>query len=138
MKTKHQGFTLIELMIVINILALLAAIAYPAYETFIRRTRLENVRSELLQNAKNLERYYAQKATFSGYPAASLVQNEYFTIGFISSAPPSASGYTLQAVPASNYASRETCTVFLNDSGIFWAVSKGGQSCPGYEEPHSK
>ena len=73
--TLQKGFTLVELLIVIVILTILATLAYPSYERFIRKSRLENVRSELLINAHNLERFYAQNRTFENFPATDLVQN---------------------------------------------------------------
>lgn len=165
MKTNQSGFNLIELLIVIVIIALLAVIAMPSFDSFIRSSRLANVRSELAHNGALLERYYAQKSTFIGFEDKDLVQNEYFDITFMAAAktpaantpatPPAANqvsgvieeadntsnpsdaGYILQAAPNSEYADKETCTVFMNDSGIFWAVNKNAsEPCPGYEEPH--
>lgn len=139
MKIRQQGLTLIELMIVVVILAILATIAYPSYQQFIRQTRLANVRTELVQNANQLERYYRQRGTFvgadTGANAITLVQNNFFTVSF--NGAPTAAGYILQAAPNANN-SGETCTVFLNDSGIFWATSsQTGTVCPGYETPVS-
>ena len=84
MKNKSQGFTLPELLVVVLIIAILATIGYPSYQRYVRKTRLESVRSELLINAQNLERYYAQHATVkaeAGNPSLPpLVQNQYFNI----------------------------------------------------------
>ena len=133
---KHQqGFTLIELLIVVVIAAILATIAYPSYQNYIRQTRLAAVRTQMLHNAQQLERYYTQKSTFVGFPAGNLQQNQYFDIGF--EGTPSDSGYILKAVPNKETNADETCTVYYNDSGIIWANSDK-QNCPGYEIPKSE
>lgn len=139
---KHQqGFTLIELLIVVVIAAILATIAYPSYQNYIRQTRLASVRTQMLHNAQQLERYYTQKRTFKDFPdnedfpAKNLQQNQYFDIGF--EGTPSDSGYILKAVPNKETNANETCTVYYNDSGIIWA-SSDKQNCPGYEMPKSE
>ncbi|MEZ7693691.1 type IV pilin protein [Neisseria sp. 27098_8_139] len=133
---KHQqGFTLIELLIVVVIAAILATIAYPSYQNYIRQTRLAAVRTQMLHNAQQLERYYTQKSTFVGFPAGNLQQNQYFNIGF--EGEPSDSGYILKAEPNKETNANETCTVYYNDSGIIWA-SSDKQNCPGYEMPKSE
>ena len=133
---KHQqGFTLIELLIVVVIAAILATIAYPSYQNYIRQTRLAAVRTQMLHNAQQLERYYTQKRTFVGFPAGNLQQNQYFNIGF--EGEPSDSGYILKAEPNKETNANETCTVYYNDSGIIWA-SSDKQNCPGYEMPKSE
>lgn len=130
---KHQqGFTLIELLIVVLIAAILATIAYPSYQNYIRQTRLAAVRTQMLHNAQQLERYYTQKSTFKDFPAENLQQNQYFDISFSKGADPSDSGYILKAVPNKETNADETCTVYYNDSGIIWANSDK-QNCPGYE-----
>ncbi|WP_154953230.1 type IV pilin protein [Neisseria flavescens] len=133
---KHQqGFTLIELLIVVVIAAILATIAYPSYQNYIRQTRLAAVRTQMLHNAQQLERYYTQKSTFKDFPAENLQQNQYFNIGF--EGEPSDSGYILKAEPNKETNANETCTVYYNDSGIIWA-SSDKQNCPGYEMPKSE
>ena len=133
---KHQqGFTLIELLIVVVIAAILATTAYPSYQNYIRQTRLAAVRTQMLHNAQQLERYYTQKSTFEGFSDKNLQQNQYFDIGF--KGEPSNSGYILKAVPNKETNADETCTVFYNDSGIIWA-SSDKQNCPGYEMPKSE
>ena len=127
---KHQqGFTLIELLIVVVIAAILATIAYPSYQNYIRQTRLASVRTQMLHNAQQLERYYTQRSTFVGFPPENLQQNQYFDISFSEGADPSDSGYILKAVPNKETNAYETCTVYYNDSGIIWANSDK-QNCP--------
>lgn len=57
---QQSGFTLVELMVAIAILAILAAIAYPNYQTYIQRARMEAARTELVDNIKMLEKRYSQ------------------------------------------------------------------------------
>ena len=110
----QRGFTLPELLIVVLVVAILATIAYPSYDSYIRNSRIENARSDLLLNAQNIERYYIQNRSFSGFNAANLKQNQYFDISFNSQ---TADTFTLQAVANSNN-SNESRVLRVDDSNI--------------------
>lgn len=56
MPAKEGGFTLIELMIAVAVIGILAAIAYPAYTDYVRRSHRAEAKSLLLQDAQFLER----------------------------------------------------------------------------------
>ncbi|ENU10697.1 type IV pilin protein [Acinetobacter calcoaceticus] len=56
---KYEGFTLIELMIVVAIIAILAALAYPSYTQYKIRGNRADVQSEMMQTAQRLQSYYA-------------------------------------------------------------------------------
>lgn len=59
--TKHaQGFTLIELMIVVAIVSILSAIAYPSYRQFVLKGRRAEGRAALVGILQAQERYYTQ------------------------------------------------------------------------------
>ena len=129
MKNVQKGFTLTELLIAVVILSILTLIAYPSYKAYTRRIRLSEVKSTLLMNAQNLERYYRQKGTFDNYDPKKLKQNKYFNITLSKVTP---DHFTLQAVPDPATNEGETCIVTLNDGGPLSAAGNG-QSCPDFD-----
>lgn len=66
MKTdgKKRGFTLIELMIALAIVAILAAIAYPSYRRSVMKSRRSDAEVALRQTAQQLERCYTNFGTY--------------------------------------------------------------------------
>lgn len=113
-KQSSAGFTLIEVMIIVVIVGILAAIAWPSYQNFLRQTRLERARADLLTNAQMMERFYSQCHTFTPASGAQAPCNvaapalttsdevsRFFTIRYGANNP-GANNYELVAAPLAN------------------------------------
>ncbi len=102
-----RGFTLIELMIVVAIVGILSAIAYPSYTDSVRKSRRTDGESALVDAAQRLEVYYASQASYTTTltvpdPDISATSPEgYYTISILAAtvACPVASCYVLNAAP---------------------------------------
>ncbi|MBN2692879.1 MAG: prepilin-type N-terminal cleavage/methylation domain-containing protein [Burkholderiaceae bacterium] len=65
---RNRGFTLIELMIVVAIIAILSAIAIPAYNQYVTRSKLTEAFSNLSSMSVALQQYYQDNRTYVGAP----------------------------------------------------------------------
>lgn len=63
---RARGFTLIEMVVVMTILAILTAIAIPSYWAFIARSNRSEARSQLLMAAAWVERWRTQSGSYLG------------------------------------------------------------------------
>jgi len=82
---RATGFTLIEVMITVAIIAILAAVAIPSYTDYITRSKIQEATSSLLSMRTKLEQFYQDQRTFSGACAPGTVAPKpaglkYFTI----------------------------------------------------------
>ena len=136
MKNQPAGFTLIELMITVAIIAILAAIAYPSYREQIARGRRGDAQAALLSTAQWLERQYTITNAYNKKPDGSAINSaalpalnsrtaEAYALSFgntTASAIPSDSAYSLRIVPQGAM-SGDRCGTFTLDNTGAKAVS---------------
>jgi type IV pilus assembly protein PilE len=79
----QAGFTLIEMMVVVAIVTILAAVAFPAYTDYIIRSKITEATSTLSDMRVKMEQYYQDNRTYVGACAGSTVAplptGKYFT-----------------------------------------------------------
>lgn len=62
-----RGFTLIELMIVVAVVAILAAVSYPLYSDQVRKSRRAQAKADLVEYAQLAERFHTVNNTYVGF-----------------------------------------------------------------------
>lgn len=138
-RVKIGGFTLIELMIAVGIGAILASIAYGAYNNSVRKSRRTEAKTALLDLAGREERLFSTSNTYSlkpsdlGYTVTGdtmpmSVGNGYYTINVTNVAVGPPSTYTATATAVASQAKDTECATFtITQTGV--QTSTGGGTC---------
>jgi len=99
-----QGFSLIELMIVVVIVAILSAIAIPAYTDYVRRAKISDATSSLSTKRVKIEQFFQDNRTYVAAPDCNADTASSQNFDFSCTAAATATAYTLQAVGKSTMA----------------------------------
>jgi type IV pilus assembly protein PilE len=132
---RARGFTLVELMVVVMIIALLAALGYPSYGNFVTKARRQAARNVIYQLADRQEQFfldnkvYAANLTTMGFAADTIGVDDNGQITTSGDADrtyvldltnTAATTYTVRAVPQLVQASNDTdcMTLTLTHTGV--------------------
>ena len=122
-----RGMTLIELLIVVAIVGILAAIAGPAWNDQVIKSRRADARNTLLAAQIEQEQYRANNLTYAtsmsamGMGSFDSTTRDYYRVEVVSA---DATSFLITATPNGNQASDSTCNVF--------AVRQTGPEHSGY------
>lgn len=143
--TKQKGVTLLELMVVVVIIGIIAAIAYPSYTQFIVKSKRATSSSVLLQVADRQQQFfmdnkqYATKLSTLGFAADEYMINDDGTMVSASDSRrtykitlsgATATTFTVEAIPQLVQASRDTdCGTMTLSSAGAKGQSGSGDNC---------
>ncbi len=118
---KLAGFTLIEVMITVVIVAILAAIAIPNYSQYVQKTRRADAQEKLLDMAAQQERWFFSKNQYTKLVSdlgGAVSRDGYYNVEIKVTGEAPFTSYTLEATPVSTKSQSKDseCTKFTIDN----------------------
>jgi type IV pilus assembly protein PilE len=124
-----KGYTLIELMITVAVIAILVAVAMPSYDSYVRSARRADAQSYLQEVVARQQHFLLDRRAYAtdittATSAGGLAMTEpanvssYYTVALATdntTAPPS---FTLTATPKGSQAKDKCSTLTINQSGV--------------------
>ena len=123
--SRSAGFTVVETMIVVAIVGILAAIAYPSYQEHIRNTREAEAKGLIMEYASELEafraknfEYPADDAAARGFAPDGLYGSDFYTPVYSRDSP---HAFTITAAPKGIMTGEQTLEFETVNGGPQWA-----------------
>lgn len=139
----HAGFSMIELMVALAVVAMLVAVAMPSYTAFVKRSERTDGTKALAQLANQQEQYYVANQSYanniSDLPMTALTEGGNYRLSVVSG---NAAAYVLQADPAGTGTSGTLATdgkLRINSFGVKrWDCGNDGSYSCDWEDAARK
>lgn len=132
MKTNQQGFTLIELMIVVAIIGILAAVAIPAYQDYTVRAKVTEVISMAAGAKTSISEYYLSEGAMPADAGVAGVSTDDTVSDYVSDISYSSASSTVGTVEytlTDLHADADSTSIIFEgtgaDSGVQWSCNTG-------------
>ena len=131
-----RGFTLIELMITVAIIAILAAVALPSYQDYVRKSRRADAQSFLSEVVARQQHFLVDRRAYAvsitDAPASNGLGvtipaniSSYYTVTMATNNGASPPSFTVTGTPTGSQASEKCGTLTINQSGTKTASGSG-------------
>lgn len=127
----QRGFTLIELMVAVAIVGILAAIAYPSYGSYIRKSKRATAQAALVDMASKQQAYLLDRRAYTtaladiGFAAPQEVVNAY-TFTVVADNTTSPMSFTATASPIGAQTAQGELAVTINQAGARTPTATSG------------
>ena len=133
----QRGFTLVELLVTVAIVAILAAVAYPSYQEQVAKARRAEMQGELVRLAQFMERLYSETGCYNpgadnncalGTAAAPTIGtgNSHYTVAF-TDGQPTATTFRIRATPIATGPQKSDGIMEIDNQGQrFWDKNDNG------------
>ena len=137
--TQQRGFTLIEIMIAVAIVAILTAIAMPAYTDYVMRGRIPEATAGLSAKQVQMEQFFQDNRTYKGAPACGAdasgkyfdfscasVDDRVFVLQAVGKGAAAGFTYTVNQAGDKQTTAVPSSPTGWSTSGSCWVTKKGG------------
>ncbi|MDB5957357.1 type IV pilin protein [Ramlibacter sp.] len=137
--SRQAGFTLIELMIAMAVMAILTAVALPSYTNYVRRGKIPEATSNLMARRVKIEQFYQDNLKYTGAPGLTppdTTSSKFFdfagtatdtTYTLTATGKNSMAGFVYTIDQANNKGTTVTGVRGWSSNGSCWVTNQGGQ-----------